>query len=105
MDIMMPPLRQQASPAPWLLRREKIDLTRLIGAASVVKPGATTDDVVAHLGEWGVQVSGIIVSMWMSHRDRPRLDTGNPSLMLLVKPSDEPRRLQDELKPHWGSAT
>lgn len=78
MDIMMPPLRQQAPPAPWLLRREKVDLPRLISAALTIKPDATIDEVVAQLECWRAQVSGIVVGMWMSQID------GHPSTQLML---------------------
>ena len=105
MDIMMPPMRQQASPAPWLLRRERIDLVRLIDAALAVKPDATIDEVVAHLGVWGVQVSGIAVGMWMSQRDRRHLDTTDVTPTLMVKSSDGLSRRHERRYLQWASAT
>lgn len=105
MDIMMPPLKQQPSPAPWLRRRERIDLPRLIEAALSLKPDASIDDVVAQLGSWGVQVSGIVVGMWMSDRDRSLLNTSDAPPMLLVNRSHDPRRRYQEQMLQWGSAT
>ena len=105
MDIMSPPLMQQASPAPWLLRRERIDVVRLIHAALAVKPDATIDEVVAHLGVWGVQVSGIVIGMWMSHRDGRHLDTTDATPTLMVKPSDGVTRRHERRNLQCASAT
>jgi hypothetical protein len=66
MDIMMPRLEQQPSPAPWLVRRYRIDVPRLIRVALQQNPGATVDQVVAQLARWNVQASGIIVAMWFT---------------------------------------
>jgi hypothetical protein len=66
MDLVMPRLEQRPSPAPWLVRRERIELPRLIRAALEQHPSATVDQVVAQLARWSVQASGIIVSMWLA---------------------------------------
>ena len=66
MDIMMPRLEQQPSPAPWLVRRSRADLPRLIRTAVEQNPGATVDQVVAQLARWNIQASGIIVAMWFA---------------------------------------
>jgi hypothetical protein len=66
MDIMMPRLEQQPSPAPWLVRRSRIDLPRLIRAAMEQNPDASVDQVVTQLAAWNVQASGIIVAMWLA---------------------------------------
>lgn len=66
MDIMMPPLEQQPSPAPWLVRRNRADVPRLIRTALEQNPDATVDQVVAQLERWNAHVSGIIVSMWLA---------------------------------------
>jgi hypothetical protein len=105
MDIMMPPLRQQASPAPWLLRREKVDLARLISAALTIKPDATIDEVVAQLECWGAQVSGIVVGMWMSQIDSPPLNAADISSMTLVEKHDGVSRLDEKRNVQYVSAT
>ena len=66
MDIMMPSLEQQPSPAPWLVQRSRIDLPRLIRAAMEQNPDASVDQVVTQLAAWNVQASGIIVAMWLA---------------------------------------
>ena len=66
MDIMMPRLEQQPSPAPWLVRRQRIDLPRLIRAAMEQHPEASVDDVVTQLASWNLQASGLIVAMWFA---------------------------------------
>ena len=66
MDIMMPRLEQQPSPAPWLVRRSRIDLPRLIRAAMEQNLDASVDQVVTQLAGWNVQASGIIVAMWFA---------------------------------------
>jgi hypothetical protein len=105
MDIMMPPLKQQPSPAPWLRRRERIDLARFIDAALALQPEAGIDDVVAQLGRWGIQVSGIVISMWMSGPDRPPRWTKDGHSMQLNKASDEFRRSHRKQELHWANAT
>ena len=65
MGIMRPPLEQQVSPAPWLVTRANVDVPGLIQQALAQTPDATVDDIVRQLGALRVQVSGIIVSMWM----------------------------------------
>lgn len=65
MDIMRPPLEGQVAPAPWLVSRSAVDVPALIRKALTIHPNAGVDEIVAQLAAWGVQVSGIIVSMWM----------------------------------------
>lgn len=65
MDIMRPPLEQQVAPAPWLVARSKVDLPGLIRRVLTRQPDASVDDIVRQLSSWGVQVSGVVVSMWM----------------------------------------
>lgn len=65
MDIMGPSLEQQVAPAPWLVARSNADLPSLIRKAHTNQPGAGVDDIVRQLSDWGVQVSGIVVSMWV----------------------------------------
>ena len=66
MDIMMPRLEQQPSPAPWLIRRSRIDLPRVIRAAMEQNLNASVDQVVTQLAGRNVQASGIIVAMWLA---------------------------------------
>lgn len=65
MDIMRPPLEGQVSPAPWLVARSRVDVPALIRKALTIHSSASVNEIVAQLADWGVQVSGIIVSMWM----------------------------------------
>lgn len=65
MDIMRPPLNKQVSPAPWLVARSNVDVPSMIRKAHTKQPGASVDDIVRQLCERGMQVSGIIVSMWV----------------------------------------
>jgi len=65
MDIMRPPLEQQVSPAPWLVARNRVDMPALIRKSLRQHPTAKVDDIVRQLGDWGVQVSGTVVAMWM----------------------------------------
>ena len=65
MDIMRPPLKQQVSPAPWLVARSKVDVPALIRKVHTEQPDASANDIVRQLSDWGVQASGIIVSMWL----------------------------------------
>ena len=104
MDIMMPSLRQQASPAPWLVRREKVNLALLINAALTIKPDATIDEVVAQLERWGKQVSGIVVGMWLSRLSERLVDTADVH-STLVKTQDDYSRLDEKRNTHLGTAT
>lgn len=65
MDIMRPPLDNQVSPAPWLVARSAVDVPSLIRKSLTVHPNARVDEIASQLTAWGVQVSGIIISMWM----------------------------------------
>jgi len=66
MDIMMPRLEQQPSPAPCLVRRSRADVSRLIRTTLEQNPSASVDQVVAELARLDVQVSGSIVAMWLA---------------------------------------
>lgn len=63
---MMPPLEQQPSPAPWLVRRARVDLPGLIRAVLAQNPDASVDQVVAQLAQWNVDASATIVAMWLA---------------------------------------
>ena len=65
MDIMRPPLKQQVSPAPWLVARARVDLPTLIRKVLAQQPDSSVDHIVRRLSDWGIQASGIIVSMWI----------------------------------------
>lgn len=62
---MRPTLEQQVSPAPWLVTRSRVNVPALIRKALAIHPSAGADEIVGQLADWGVQASGIIVSMWM----------------------------------------
>jgi hypothetical protein len=66
MDIILPTLDQQVSPPPWAKRRLNIDIPYLVKESLRRQPNAAPDKVVADLAASGVQVSGIVVGMWMS---------------------------------------
>jgi hypothetical protein len=68
MDIMMPPLREQASPAPWLARRGAGDVPRMVGEILSRKPEATVDEVSEELRRRGAELPGTMVAMWMRRR-------------------------------------
>ena len=65
MDIMRPPLERQVSPAPWLLARSRVDVPALFRKVLTIHPNASVDEIASQLADWGVPVSGIIISMWM----------------------------------------
>jgi hypothetical protein len=102
MDIMMPPLQQQPSPAPWLVRANRIDLSRLVEEVLAQRPEAGVDQVVAHLAERRqVQASGIIVSMLLSKRQQHAVAEDETPTRL-----DEIRTLKQRLAevrvPEWA---
>jgi hypothetical protein len=66
MDILQPPLEQQASPAPWRLARQRIDVRSLVKRIHSERPFADADEIVAVLADWGIQTSGIWVAHWLS---------------------------------------
>jgi hypothetical protein len=49
-----------------LVIRKAVDVPLMIAKTLVHSPDATIDEIVDQLGEAGVQVSGVIVSMWLS---------------------------------------
>jgi hypothetical protein len=103
MDIMMPRLEQQASPAPWLVRSNRIDVPGLIRAALEQNPGATVDEVVVQLARWSVQASGIIVSMWFAKwNESSAIATENGEKHTLVKVSGKNLSPQSG-EPQWAS--
>lgn len=65
MDIMRPPLDGQVSPAPWLVARSAVDVPALIRKGLTIHPNASVDEIASQLAAWGVQVSGIIILMWV----------------------------------------
>jgi hypothetical protein len=112
MDIMRPPLEGQVSPAPWLVARSRVDVPSLISKALTAHPTASVDEIVSQLAAWGVQVSGIIVSMWMmkwneqTEQARPeailRKAAGNPeNADLYCTCSEEPCTCGKPTPPWW----
>ena len=65
MSIMRPSLEQQVAPAPWLVSRHKADVPAMIRKIHTEQPDLNVDGIVCQLGRLGVQVSGIIVCMWV----------------------------------------
>ena len=103
MDIMMPRLEQQPSPAPWLVRRNSIDVPRLIRAALELNPIATVDEVVAQLARWNVQASGIIVAMWFTKwNEASAVVRENGEELSLVKERNKNPSPQSG-EPQWAS--
>src|SRR5690349_8990131 len=101
MNIMMPPRRDQPSPAPWLVRFERIDVPRLIEEALAQTPEASVDQMVAHLAEHRhVQASGIIVSMLISKRKQHAVGE-NKSSTHLVGIRTLRQRLAEVRVPEW----
>ena len=102
MDIMMPSLQQQPSPAPWLLRAKRIDLSRLVADVFAQRPDATVDEVVRQLAEHrSVQASGIIVSMLLSKQNQYGAAENEPRRSV-VEPRTVRRRLADIIQ-EWMS--
>jgi hypothetical protein len=101
MDIMMPPLRQQPSPAPWLLRLSRVDLRRLVEDVLAQRPEATVDEVLVHLADHRhVQASGIIVSMLLSKRKQHAVGENQISPPL-VEIRTLKQRLAEVRLPEW----
>jgi hypothetical protein len=103
MDIMMPRLEQQPSPAPWLVRRNSVDVRHLVRAALEQNPGATVDEVVAQLARWNVQASGIIVAMWFTkwHESSAAVRENGRTLSLVNERNKNPSSQSGE--PQWAS--
>jgi hypothetical protein len=101
MDIMLPRLEQRASPAPWLVRRNRIEVPGLIRAALQQNPAATVDQVVAQLARWNVQASGIIVAMWFKWHESSAAVRENGGAPSLVNERSKNPSLQSE--PQWAS--
>src|SRR4051812_38057071 len=101
MDIMMPSLRQQPSPAPWLLRAKRIDVSRLVADVLAQRPEATVDEVVLQLAEHrSVQASGIIVSMLLTKRKQHAVSE-NKTPARLVEIGTLKQRLAAVRVPEW----
>jgi hypothetical protein len=103
MDIMMPHLKQQASPAPWLVRRNSVGVPRLVRAALEQNPGATVDELVAQLARWNVQVSGISVAMWFAKWNESSVvvSESGGNLSLVNERNNNPSSQSGE--PQWAS--
>lgn len=90
MDITRPPLDRQVSPAPWLVFRSYVDVPTAIQETLADKPTATVDEVAEILAGRGVQVSRMVVAMWLSRlksqpnanqaAERPQDDRSNREL-------------------------
>jgi hypothetical protein len=65
MDTMRPPLERQVAPAPWLVNQSTVDAPASIQQALAHQPDASIDDIVRLLNDWKVQISGIVVAMWV----------------------------------------
>jgi hypothetical protein len=114
MDIMRPPLEQQVSPAPWFAIRNNVNAPSLIARVLVQSPDASANDIVNQLRDWGVQVSGIIVSMWllrwkehlaaMSTADEPESNRQNgqsPQAELSCRCDEQPCTCGKSRSPRW----
>jgi hypothetical protein len=102
MDIMMPPLQQQPSPAPCLVRANRIDLSRLVEEELAERPEAGVDELVAHLAErQQVQASGIIVSMLLSKRKQHAVGKDHtPARLVEIRTLKQ--RLAEVPVPEWA---
>ena len=114
MDIMRPPLDQQVSPALWLAIRNNVDVPSSIAGALIQTPDASADDIVNQLRDWGVQVSGIIVCMWMlrwkehlasiptaDERESDRQNGQSPQAKLYCKCDQQPCTCGKSRSPRW----
>lgn len=66
MDIMRPPLDRQVAPAPWLVFRTYADVPAAIQQILAEKPSATVDEIAEAMAGRGVQVSRMVVAMWLT---------------------------------------
>lgn len=66
MDIMQPPLNQQAAPAPWRLLRAQLDIEPWLHALLRQDPAASADDLVFRLAATGTPVNGTLVAAWLA---------------------------------------
>lgn len=73
MDITRPPLDRQVAPAPWLVYRGKLDAPAAIRQILTEKPDATVDEIADALETRGMQVSRMVVAMWLP---KLRVETG-----------------------------
>ena len=104
MDIMMPRLEQQPSPAPWLVRRNRAtDLPHLIRTALEQNPNATVDDVVAQLERWNVQASGIIVGMWFKKWNESSAKVSENGRQQILVKGRSPSQSPQTGEPQWFS--
>ncbi len=77
MDITRPPLDRQVSPAPWLAYREKVDAPAAIRQVLSEKPEATADEIAETLAARGVQISRMIIAMWLNKLKAEGKDPGS----------------------------
>jgi hypothetical protein len=68
MDIMLPQLHDQVAPAPWLERKDQIDLPAVIKDILRHRPQASLEDLIAELHARHIDVDGAAVSTWLQGR-------------------------------------
>lgn len=66
MDITRPPLDRQVAPAPWLVYRAYVDAPAAIREILAEKPAASVDEIAELLAARGVQVSRMVIAMWLN---------------------------------------
>jgi hypothetical protein len=65
MDIMMPGVREQPAPAPWLEHRERIKLPLLVCELTAQHPDATPQQIEEELQKRDVDAPRELIALWM----------------------------------------
>jgi len=65
MDIMMPSVKQQPAPAPWLLHRDNISIPRLICELTAQHRDATPQQIEEELKKRGVDAPRDLIAIWL----------------------------------------
>ena len=76
MDIMMPSVKEQPAPAPWLLHRDRINVPRLICELTAHRNDATPQQIEEELEKRGIDAPRELIAVWMrdcKRPERPRL--------------------------------
>jgi len=66
MDIMMPSVREQPAPAPWLLHQERINVPRLICELTSQRNNPTPQQIQEELKKRDVDVPRDLITLWMT---------------------------------------
>jgi hypothetical protein len=62
MDIMMPSVVEQPAPAPWLVQRECIDVSRLVSDILRQNFDATVEEIAGELRKRNAELPGDVVA-------------------------------------------